>query len=106
MSEIFDIASQYARHLATRQGLIANNIANANTPGFTPQDAMPFSIDNIGSAKMENSVDRPQAETLHSGNGVDLDQELHAAWEVTRNYTLNNAITKAFHRIALATIKA
>lgn len=34
-------------HLGVRQKLLAENIANATTPGFTPRDAAPANFDEI-----------------------------------------------------------
>jgi len=43
--EIFYRASEMSRHAALRQRLIAENIANADTPRFRARDLEPFSID-------------------------------------------------------------
>ena len=98
---IFQVASQYARWLAVRQNAIAYNVANANTPDFIPRDTEPFSV----SRSEPRTVDREGAEVLYSGNGVDLDQELLNAAEVSRAQTLNSAVLKAFHRMVISSIK-
>lgn len=45
MSQIYllQLASQQSKWLTARQTLIADNIANANTPGFRARDIQPFS---------------------------------------------------------------
>lgn len=39
---LLTLAGEAARHAATRQTVIARNIANADTPGFAAQDVVPF----------------------------------------------------------------
>lgn len=39
---LFDLASKQAEWLAVRQSSVAGNIANANTPGYTATDVVPF----------------------------------------------------------------
>lgn len=41
---MFDAAEKRLAWTDRRQALLARNIANANTPGFAPQDVTPFSI--------------------------------------------------------------
>ena len=40
--EILRMAQAYATHASTRQQAIAQNVANANTPGYRSRDAVPF----------------------------------------------------------------
>ena len=40
--QLFELASRQAEWLATRQCVVAGNIANANTPGFKAKDVTPF----------------------------------------------------------------
>ena len=37
--EIFQLAGGVARHAASRQAVVAQNIANADTPGYRARDA-------------------------------------------------------------------
>ena len=39
---LFDLAEQRLGWLDRRQGVLAQNIANANTPGYVPKDLQPF----------------------------------------------------------------
>ncbi|PTX57578.1 flagellar basal-body rod protein FlgB [Litoreibacter ponti] len=43
--DVFQVASQMARHASMRQGVIARNVANANTPGFKSMDLETFRPD-------------------------------------------------------------
>ena len=40
--DIFRMAHAMASHAGTRQALVAQNIANADTPGYKPRDVVPF----------------------------------------------------------------
>jgi flagellar basal-body rod protein FlgB len=40
--EIFNLASARAQHAAARQAVVAQNIANADTPGYRAQDVGDF----------------------------------------------------------------
>ncbi|HET6378836.1 MAG TPA: flagellar basal body rod protein FlgB, partial [Methylocella sp.] len=44
-------------------------------------------------------------EVTHSGNSVTLEQELLRSGEVTAAYSLNMAVTKAFNRMLMASLK-
>lgn len=50
---LISLASALASHAFQRQGLIAQNIANADTPGFRAQDLRPFAdaLADTGGAK-------------------------------------------------------
>jgi len=39
---IFQLASGMTRHASDRQAIVAENIANADTPGFKARDLLPF----------------------------------------------------------------
>ncbi len=41
--EVFQMAGAMAKHAAARQALIAENIAQADTPGYKARDIAPFS---------------------------------------------------------------
>ena len=40
--EIFQIATRMARHAGQRQALVAENMANSDTPGYLARDITPF----------------------------------------------------------------
>lgn len=121
---LFDLASRQAGWLAARQAAVAGNIANADTPGFRPQDVEPFVevLDNARLAMAATSsghlgpgATAPGAASLTegdswavkvSGNAVTLEAELLKAGEVGRSYSLNTAIVKAFHRMLMTTVKS
>jgi len=120
---LFDLAARQAQWLSVRQATVAGNVANANTPDFRARDVQPFAdvldktqltmaatsplhleaaADGIAGARL-----RPDdiTEQTHSGNTVDVEQEMMKAGEIAREYSLNTSIVKAFHRMMLSVAK-
>jgi len=118
---IFGLASRHEDWLAQRRVVLTNNIANANTPGFKARDIAAFDDrdtglrlsatdprhmrDMAGAGAIFEVDGGASGEALHSGNTVDLDQELMRANEVTRSHAVTTAITKSFHRLFMMTTK-
>lgn len=119
----FSLASQHNRWLGVRQSVVAQNVANANTPGFKTLDVKAFSdtLDATalelqttranhlalgGSAVAEAEVDQGAFDgTTHSGNNVSLEKEFGKAGEISKSYALNTGVLKAFHRMLLLSAK-
>ena len=120
---LFDLASRHAQWLTVRQAAIAENISNANTPGYKAGDVEPFEAvfdsaklsvatsdpRHLGLAAMDPASfavkEAPSWEIHHSGNSVGLEQELMKAGEVNGDYALNRSIAKAFNRMLLASLR-
>jgi flagellar basal-body rod protein FlgB len=120
---LFELASLQARWLAVRQATVAQNVANASTPGYSAQDVTPFSdvYDHFQtSLAATNSAhfredgldaggltakDGGAWEVTHSGNSVSLEQEMLKANEVNRAYSMNTAISKAFGQMLNQSVK-
>ena len=100
---LLDTMSALARHAAKRHAVIADNIANADTPGYKAQDLKPFSevfsqsvregknIKQMGSdmtAMPTSDIASP------NGNNVSLEQQM-----------MLSAQNKADHDMALAVYK-
>jgi flagellar basal-body rod protein FlgB len=119
---LFDVASSHAQWLSLRQASIASNVANANTPGYQSEDIEPFS--KLLDAKLvQVAVTSPRHMTtgesvraqgmrkadswdvVHSGNSVSLEQEMLKAGDINRDYSLNTAIVKSFHRMFMSSAK-
>lgn len=120
---LFGLISQHNRWLSLRQATIANNIANANTPGFKGFEVEPFEK-AMTQAELTMTRSAPQHmtptgsddravdlqssqpwEITESGNGISLENELIKASDVSRAYRLNAGVMKAFHRMILASSK-
>jgi flagellar basal-body rod protein FlgB len=120
---LFGLSSQRAEWLASRQAVVAENIANVNTPGYKAKDISGFSeamestqlamantdrLHMVGGAGRELGIDeRPENswDITHSGNSVTIEQEMLKSGEVAGQYTLNASIAKAFHRFFLTSVK-
>ncbi|ABS16912.1 MULTISPECIES: flagellar basal body rod protein FlgB [Brucella/Ochrobactrum group] len=120
---LFDLAARQAQWLSVRQATVAGNVANANTPDFRARDVQPFAdvLDKTqltmaatSPLHLESGADgitgarlRPDdiTEQTHSGNTVDVEQEMMKAGEIAREYSLNTSIVKAFHRMMLSVAK-
>lgn len=116
----FSLASQQNRWLSVRQSTVAQNVANANTPGYKALDVEPFEA-VLNSTGVEMRKTRPNhmsptggtgsdAETeenarwqiVHSGNSVSLEEQMLKAGEVSGAYARNTGVMKTFHRMLLA----
>ena len=120
---LFDLASQHARYLATRQATIAGNVANANTPGYKARDVVPFAqvlartgldMASTASTHLEAQGSRIPVqeakstggwEVLESSSAVSLEQEMLKAGDVSRQHNLDTAVVKSFHRMLMAAVK-
>lgn len=120
---LFELASSQARYLELRQSTIATNVANANTPGFRARDVEPFdrvldgvpvrlattSPSHIQLAAAETdtraTAKKDSWEVVHSGNSVSLEQEMIKGSDVNRDYSMNAAIVRSFHRMVLSSAK-
>lgn len=120
---LFELASMQARWLTVRQATVAQNVANASTPGYTSLDVTPFNDvydhyqttlvatnpAHIGEDALDMSAlagkDSNAWEITHSGNSVSLEQEMLKANEVNRAYSMNTAISKAFSQMMQSSLK-
>jgi flagellar basal-body rod protein FlgB len=106
--EILRQAQAMSVHAARRQMLIAENVANADTPGFRPRDLPPFAEVWRAMASRElpgpepRPVPRPLAGSMApNGNAVSLEVELLGAAEVRAQHDLALAI----YRTALGLLR-
>jgi flagellar basal-body rod protein FlgB len=97
---IFSMLKSRLSYLADRQQVIAQNVANSDTPGFTPRDLKPFTLPGLGGAagalapvtptvtspmhlaapstttSAAKPVNAPDSETTLNGNSVVLEEEM------------------------------
>jgi flagellar basal-body rod protein FlgB len=121
---LFDLAAQQARWLAVRQSAVSGNVANVNTPGYRAVDVEPFErvVDNtsvklaatqkghlLGTGATADAVRiteiEPTGPMMPSKNTVGLEDEMIKSGEVRRDYELNTAIVKSFHRMLMMTAR-
>lgn len=124
MTDLFALGERRLDWLTTRQSTIAENIANANTPGFRPRDLRAF-VDVLDAQPVRLAATHPghiatgardeagghragpaQAwETTYSGNSVALEQELMRASETNRGAAVATSVMRAFQRMTLLNLK-
>lgn len=112
--EIFSMASALARHGAARQSVIAENVANADTPGYRARDVVSFAESygrdgaggllatraghafstDAGYSATPRTVSRPGAESPN-GNSVSIEQEVFAAAEASSDHQKALAIYRS-----------
>ncbi|WP_193178104.1 flagellar basal body protein [Oricola nitratireducens] len=119
---LFKLASTQAKWLSLRQTTVANNIANADSPGYRAVDVEPFkaaldsatvrlgatSPNHVGAQPEGASfkvVDEKPAGLTTAGKPVSLEDELVKSAEIRHAFETNTAIVGAFHRMILMTAK-
>ena len=116
INNVLDLAARQASWLVTRENLVAQNVANANTPGYRTTDLSPFeaamqtaslpltttspmhiSIADSEFQPASDEVTTAKSDTFLSGNNVSLESEMMKGGEINRAYSLNTAVVKAFN---------
>ena len=112
--KIFSMASALAQHGAARQSIVAENIANADTPGYRARDAASFAASyetgpgqgltatrpgHVFAGEAEYSAEakavyRPGAASPN-GNNVSIEQEMFAAAEAAGDHQKALAIYRS-----------
>lgn len=112
--DVFRIAHAMSKHAGARQAVIAQNMANADTPGYTAQDVTPFQAAfetgmtavtprATRPTHLNGSVqgapfvagDRPGAEADPNGNSVSLETEMIHAVDTKRAHDRALAIYRS-----------
>lgn len=116
-SDILGLLVQKMSYLNQRQAVLAENVANASTPGYKGHDLEPFSfgdalkVANVTLASTDpnhiipasmagvnsKSVRSKSYETLPSGNSVDIEQEMMKVSQTSVDY---QAVSSIYHKIA------
>ncbi len=116
----FSLASQQNRWLSVRQSVLAQNVANVNTPGFKALDVEPFEavlnstgiemrktqathLSPTGGAGSDAATEESAKwQVVHSGNSVSLEEQMLKSGEVAGAYARNTSVIKTLHRMLLA----
>jgi flagellar basal-body rod protein FlgB len=108
---LFSMIKGKLDHVGQREKLIAQNVANADTPGYMPTDLKPFTIGDAGPSSRRlaginpvrtnvrhlegepakdpgpyGSMDTPDSETTLTGNHVVLEEEMMKMTEARMDY--------------------
>ncbi len=117
-----DVLDKTADASWTRENIIANNVANVDTPGYKRQDiefesVLENALNNTQYSSLQEAVDNVSLDSLDGtiytdyssysyrldGNNVDIDTEnVELASEQLRYQTLTTAITQDFTRLSTA----
>ncbi|RME17939.1 MAG: FlgB family protein [Alphaproteobacteria bacterium] len=112
---VLSMAQSMARHAATRQSIIARNVANADTPGYRARDIAPFEARFRESPPPAMKATRPghiamaaatgrdsevrtferPGEVSPNGNSVSIEQEMFAAAEARSEHDRALAIYRS-----------
>ncbi|AHA27638.1 flagellar basal body rod protein FlgB [Candidatus Liberibacter americanus] len=123
----FEVASQHAKWLSERQKVVAENIANANTPGYRSKDvdsfdrvlnsntemartnALHFKEDNSRSLYSKTRIiQSPLDQSIGiqvSGNTVGLTNELYKSGQIKYLYSLNNILVGKLNSMMMSVSK-
>ena len=124
IKNVLDLAARQASWLLSRENQVAQNVANANTPGYKTADLTPFEASlqmaslqltttSPGHISMPQSdfqitpeeTDTAKSDTFLSGNNVSLESEMMKGGEINRAYSLNAAVVKAFNSMIVQSAK-
>ncbi|MGH1418913.1 MAG: flagellar basal body rod protein FlgB [Hyphomicrobiaceae bacterium] len=121
---LFDLATRHNDWLAVRQRVVAENVANANTPGYAAKTVEPFdSVLESQSVLLNQTSGRHMAassqsygsyvteskdtwQVKHSGNTVSVEQEMIEGSSIKSAYSLNVNVMQAFHRMLLSAVRS
>jgi flagellar basal-body rod protein FlgB len=117
-SALMRLLTQKMSYINQRQSVLAENVANANVPGYKARDLEPFSFENalnqtgtvsltttdprhIIPASMAGvnakSIKAKSFETTLSGNSVDLEQQM---MNVSSNSVDYQTVSSIYHQIS------
>ena len=101
--KLLDTMSAMSRHAAQRHAVIAENIANADTPGYQAKDITPFSELYNQAMREGRAVSGNSAELILSGgdnamspngNSVSLEQQMMLSAQVKGSHDMALAVYK------------
>jgi len=125
---LFAMIRQRMSWLSARQNVLAQNVANADTPGFNARDLKPINFEDVlrnttstnsasslattdprhialkqTSSSDFSDVDAPDAPTTPGGNSVSLEQEMIRVADTQAEYqAASNLYAKAINMMKLA----
>lgn len=115
-SGIIRVMSEKMSYLGQKQSVQAQNVANANTPGFKAKEIVPFTFDDAMKDVQKGMVTTNEQhivpasmagvnagtkkarsfETVPSGNSVDLEQQMMEVSKTTMDYQASASILHKF----------
>jgi flagellar basal-body rod protein FlgB len=116
------LATRKADWLAARQSVLAQNIANANTPAYRARDLASFES-AMASARLDMTVTSSKhlaasdeatapfamtetsGDSTLNGNTVALEREMSKLGETNSQYALSVNLIKSYHRLTMMSFK-
>lgn len=87
--------AHYMDLLATRQKLIASNVANADTPGYQTKDIdFQFEFLSLARGERPNIIEAPGLAVRNDGNNVSLDREMRLLSETAMRFSVAETLLK------------
>ncbi len=87
---------RYLDLLSARQKLVASNIANADTPGYTTKDIdFQFEFMSLAEGGSPNVIDAPGLAVKNDGNNVNMDREARLLAENALRFNLASGLMKS-----------
>lgn len=112
----FDLASKRMTWSTARQGVVARNVANADTPGARARDVEPFEAylaRATQTAREAPGAPAPHSETVRetwstspSGNGISLAEQTLAANEASGQHRLAADLYKKMNQLLIKAASA
>ena len=120
--EVFQMSQAMARHAALREGVVATNVANADTPGYRAKDVVSFAdsyrtehaqpmratrpghLGANGSYTVSVIEDPAPDSSSPDGNGVSIEDEMVKAVDVKRQHARALAIYKSSLNVLRASL--
>lgn len=120
--DVFKTAHAMGKHAAARQAVVAQNMANADTPGYQARDIQPFKdlyqkdggagtmratrAGHHGSSLTSAGIapGLSTAEVSPNGNSVSIEEEMLKAVDIKRQHDRSVAIYKSAMTVLRATI--
>ncbi len=105
--DVFAVAEKRLAWIGQRQRVLAQNVANANTPGYAPRDIKPFkdfmadetsASEGLTLVSTGSELSRDPARTGVSlnGNSVALDEQLEKTAETDNAHQLATSVYKKY----------
>lgn len=124
-SGVLRVMSEKLSYLGKKQAVHAQNVANADTPGYKAKDVLPFTFNDalmeaqtgMAVTNKEHIVPASMAgvnagtkrtksfETVPSGNSVDLEQQMAEVSKTTMEYQASVSIMHKFMALLRMAVK-
>ncbi len=89
LPDLLRLSGALARHAAARQQIAAENIANADTPGYRARDLPGFEevVARLGTGSLRAQIDR-SVPVSPNGNAVSLETEMLRLADIRQDHDL------------------